>query len=67
LEASSAASGHRAPAYVRDISRLTDDQLEALIKDELVKIDPALAVRYAAADGDERSSVMLKQIAGGEL
>lgn len=45
------------------MSRLSDAQLEALLISGLRKSDPALARRYAAADDDERETI-LKAIAG---
>jgi hypothetical protein len=56
---------HRVPPHVRDLSRLTDAQLEALIEAELAKYDPAIAARYSAADDDERQAI-LKHAAGVE-
>lgn len=44
----------------RDISRLTDAQLETLICSELARRDPALAQRYAVADPGERSVILKK-------
>ena len=54
---------HRVPPHVRDLSGLTDAQLEALIEAELAKHDLAIAARYAAADWDERQAI-LKEVAG---
>ena len=48
---------HRVPPHVRDLSRLTDAQLEALIERELAKYDPSLAARYAGADYDELGAI----------
>jgi hypothetical protein len=56
---------HRVPPHVRDLSRLSDAQLEALIEAELAKYDPALAARYAAADDNGREAI-LKAVAGAE-
>jgi hypothetical protein len=49
---------HRVPPEVRDLSRLTDGQLEALIEADLEKDDPALAARYTAADDNERQAIL---------
>jgi hypothetical protein len=56
---------HRLPPHVRDLSRLSDAQLEAPIESELAKHDPGLAARNASADEDERQAI-LKSVAGAE-
>ena len=54
---------HRVPPHMRDLSRLTDAQLEALTEAELARINPSLAARYAAAHWDERNAI-LKGVVG---
>jgi hypothetical protein len=65
LERRIARLDHRVPPHVRDLSRLTDAQLEDLIERELAKYDATLGARYAAADDDERQAI-LKGVAGAE-
>jgi len=55
---------HRVPPHVRDLSRLTDAQLEALTEAELARINPSLAARYAAADWDERDAILKSVVRG---
>jgi hypothetical protein len=52
--------------YVRDLSKLTDAQLEALIQTQLEKHDPAAAAEYAAADGDNRTAILKRFTGSGE-
>ncbi|MGD9885355.1 MAG: hypothetical protein AB7U95_35170 [Reyranella sp.] len=63
LERRIARLDHRVQLHGGDVSRLSDAQLEALLISGLRKSDPALARRYAAADDDERETI-LKAIAG---
>jgi len=56
---------HRVPPHVRDLSRLTDAELDALVQSEIAKSDPGLAARYAVADDDERHAIV-KSWAGTE-
>ena len=63
LERRVARLDHRVPSHVRDLSRLSDAQLEDLTESELARFDPAVAARYSVAADDKRQAI-LKDLAG---